>query len=133
MSVLERVRKSQEPSGRPDGVLTSPEASSIREDEPAVIVRLRIVMSRLAEFARNGKDSKYARYTWVMEAMFDEILDEFGDNDEAMLATWFAQFGEIIAWCGSGDESRLPDAVRPYLVQKMQERQQLAITAGPSE
>lgn len=111
------------------------EPSSIpAEDEPAVVARLRVVMARLAEYAKSGPNNKYSRYTWVMESMFDEILDEFGTNDEPVIAAWFEQFGQIIAWCGSGNDDLLPEAVRPYLAAKVRERrEQLAITAGSSD
>jgi hypothetical protein len=132
VSVLERVRRSQQPSDPQDGDLTLQERSSIpAEDEPAVVTRLRVVMGRLAEYAKTGPNNKYARYTWVMESMLDEILDEFGAQDDELIGAWFAQFGQIIAWCGSGDDDLLPDNVRPYLTETLkQKREQLAITAG---
>jgi hypothetical protein len=88
-------------------------------------------MARLADYAKGSGDNKYSRYVWVMESMFDEILDEFGANDDELIAGWFEQFGKIIEWCGSGDDSVLPEAVAPYLRAKVAER--LAITAGSSD
>jgi hypothetical protein len=61
--------------------------------------------------------------------MFDEVMDELAaDTDPAQIANWFEQFGRIVEWCGSGDDSILPDSVKAYLAQSHPEM--LAITAG---
>lgn len=65
-----------------------------------------------------------------MQGVTDEVLDELAENDVETIGQWFEQFGKIIEWCGSGDDSVLPEAVRPYLRQQVEER--LAITAGSS-
>lgn len=99
--------------------------------EPLIVRRLRLVMEQLTQAAQRGNgDSKYARYAWVMQGVMDEVLDELaadgnvGMTDADTLAAWFIQFGKVVEWCGSGDESVLPETIRPYLVQR------LAITSG---
>jgi hypothetical protein len=50
------------------------------------------------------------------------------DTDADQIAGWFEQFGRIVEWCGSGDDSILPPSVRAYLAE--QHPDMLAITAG---
>jgi hypothetical protein len=86
-------------------------------------------MSQLSAYAQSGPANKYSRYAWVMQSMFDEVMDELADDtDHELIASWFEQFGKIVEWCGSGDDSVLPESVRAYLAQKHPEM--LAITAG---
>lgn len=82
-------------------------------------------MRQLSDYAKRGPESKYSRYLWVMQSMFDEVLDELSDGtDDAVIASWFEQFGKIVEWCGSGNDSVLPPNVRGYLTE------QLALTTG---
>ena len=114
-----------------DGDQTSQEQSSIPAvDLPPVLLRVKIVIGRLAAYSQAGGNGKYARFAWVMESMTDEILDELADmdTDQEQMMHWFDELGQVMAWCGHGDDSRLPDSVRPYLQQEV--RQRLAITAG---
>jgi hypothetical protein len=89
-------------------------------------------MTQLSGYAQRGPASKYSRYAWVMQAMMDEVLDELGqDTDAEQIASWFEQFGKIVEWCGSGDDSILPDSVRRYLADSHPEM--LALPAGISD
>lgn len=98
--------------------------------DPPVVARLRVVMHQLATYAQRGPQNKYSRYAWVMQSMFDEVMDELaGDTDDTQIAGWFEQFGKIIEWCGSGDDSILPPGVRSYLTQ--QHPEMLAIESAP--
>jgi hypothetical protein len=48
--------------------------------------------------------------------MMDEVLGEIADNgDVDTMEMWFVQFGKVVEWCGSGDDTILPDGVREYL------------------
>ncbi len=80
-------------------------------------VDLRIVMTQLSQFAGRNQGSKYSRYAWVLQSMMDEILDELADVDSVTMGKWFVDFGKIVEWCGSGDETVLPDSVRAYLAE----------------
>jgi hypothetical protein len=116
------------------------QSSTLVLAEAPVARRLRIVMAQLTKYATRpaepGEDrnkvSKYSRYTWVMSSMFEELLDELAVTDSETLGGWFEQFGKIIEWCGSGDDSVLPVSVRAAFQEQFpQEMQsQLAITAG---
>jgi len=86
-------------------------------------------MRQLSEYAQRGPQNKYSRYAWVMQSMFDEVMDELADDTSAdTIAVWFEQFGKIVEWCGSGDDSLLPPQMRAYLAE--QHPDMLAITAG---
>jgi hypothetical protein len=91
-------------------------------------------MKQLTTYAENspsGRTDKYSRYAWVMQSMFDEVLDELQDTDGDTIGGWFEQFGKIIQWCGSGDDTVLPPGVREYLASAYP-NEMLAITAGKS-
>jgi hypothetical protein len=70
-----------------------------------------------------------------MQSMFEEVLDELSVTDASTLGGWFEQFGKIIEWCGSGDDSILPDAVREALADQYPDvvKQPLAIEAPTVE
>lgn len=86
-------------------------------------------MGQLAAYAQKGPQNKYSRYAWVMQSMFDEVMDELAeDTDPDQIAGWFEQFGRIVEWCGSGDDSILPPSVRQYLTGQM-----LALEAPKTE
>jgi hypothetical protein len=104
-------------------------STQLAEADPPVVRRLRIIMRQMTTFAQNGPANKYSRYAWVMQGMFDEIMDELAsDTDPALIGSWFQQFGQVIEWCGSGDDSVLPESMRGYLAEKHPEM--LAITTG---
>jgi hypothetical protein len=99
---------------------TSSVPSTIREADTPVTRRLRIVVSQLTDFIQIKGDSRYARYGWLLDTLMTEVLDEIADNgkgDEA-IGEYFAQFGRVIEWCGSGDDSVLPESVRSFLIGK---------------
>lgn len=98
-------------------------------------------MHKLGDFVQNGeatseRASKYQRYSWVIGSIMDEILDEMAESDASpeTIGVWFAQMGQVIQWCGSGDNSVLPLSVRKFLLDNEPELAAasgvLAITAG---
>lgn len=88
-------------------------------------------MHQLAAHAQKGPENRYSRYAWVMQSMFDEVMDEMAsDTNPDLIASWFEQFGKVVEWCGSGDDSVLPESVRAYLAESQPDL--LMITAGPS-
>lgn len=115
---------------RTGGQALAEQSSIPTSDEPPVVRRLRVVMGQLHDFTSQGggKADKYARYSWLMKSVMDEMLDELGTTSGEQLAVWFEQFGQVIAWCGSGDDSQLPPQLRQYLSDNHKEL--LAITAG---
>lgn len=117
MSVLDRVHRKE--TADHIGDQTSPEkSSSLTLADPPVIRRLRIVLGQLTQFASQNRGTKYSRFAWVLESMMDEVLGEIADNgDTETMGLWFVQFGKVVEWCGSGDDSLLPDSVRAYLTE----------------
>lgn len=86
-------------------------------------------MHQLSSAATRGPENKFSRYAWVMQGMFDEVMDALADDvDAEQMQAWFEQFGRVVEWCGSGDDSILPDSVRQYLA--TEHPAMLAITAG---
>jgi len=80
----------------------------------------------------SGDDSTIGKYAWLIDTVFDEIMDEAQKremNDEKLQA-YLTQFGQLLAWCGTGDERLLPPELRDYLWEKRPEL--LGIGSGES-
>lgn len=45
----------------------------------------------------------------------DEVSEELADRDEETLQSFMYQIGEVIAWVGHGDMTRLPDNLRQFV------------------
>jgi len=89
----------------------SPETgqSSIQVVKPEVILRLEYVVNTLHQYVADNDDSgTMARFSYVARAMIEEISEELADRDEETLQGFMSQIGEVIAWIGHGDPSRLP-------------------------
>lgn len=56
----------------------------------------------------------YARLGFVMEIVTNELAEELGELDETQTRLFMYQIGEVISWIGHGDNSRLPEGVRPF-------------------
>ena len=85
--------------------------------DPPVIRRLRMVFSQLADFTASAGNERTRKYSWLMQSIMEEVLDELADNqqDETRIALYFAYFGRMVEWCGSGDENILPPELRKWL------------------
>jgi hypothetical protein len=72
-------------------------------------------MSALSSFIQTNQDgSGLGRMAVIMTAFGNELADEMTDLDEMKTRLIMAQTGEVIAWIGHGDNSRLPDIVRDF-------------------
>jgi hypothetical protein len=95
----------------PNGELSTPE-----DERSPVVERLRAVLTVLNRFvAENGKDSGFQNFAVIMEALTDEVIEELNEKDEQTIGFFMSQMGEVIAWIGHGDNSRLPDQLRPFV------------------
>src|SRR5262245_42130035 len=117
MAVLDRMhrrqmeQREQTAEGSPGTGL-----SIIRADRPDVIKRLEVVVSTLHGYVRDNDDSgTMARFSFVAEAMIQEVSEELADRDEETLRAFMEQMGEVIAWIGHGDSERLPETMRAFV------------------
>lgn len=63
----------------------------------------------------NAPSSSMARMAYViLPALADEMTEEMEEMDEPTIRVIMAQIGSIIAWIGHGDNSALPDSLRPF-------------------
>lgn len=77
--------------------------------KPLVIQRLEYVVNTLHEYIEQNDDSgTMARFSYVTRAMIEEVGEELADRDEETLQAFMSQIGEVIAWIGHGDQTRLP-------------------------
>lgn len=51
---------------------------------------------------------------FIMTTFTNELCEEMAEYDEAKIAVFLAQIGDIVAWVGHGDNDRLPEAIRPF-------------------
>jgi hypothetical protein len=88
-----------------------------------------------------------SKITWLLDGVMDEILDELAEQDETRTEIYFAYFGKVVEWVGSGDASVLPPELREWLMSEQnipdalwglaedlrKQSAQKAITAGTDE
>jgi hypothetical protein len=91
-----------------DGQLSIPEGKS------PVVLRLQAVLSTLNKFVQTNGDAQTARFAFIMEAITEEVVEELEEKDDATIGVFMAQMGEVIAWVGHGDNSRLPENLREF-------------------
>jgi hypothetical protein len=65
----------------------------------------------------NDDGSGMARMAFFMSTLTDELADELRELDELQVRAYMFTIGEVISWIGHGDNSRLPDLVRPFAEQ----------------
>jgi hypothetical protein len=87
--------------------------SSIQAVSP-VVTRLQAVMSVLTEFVRSNADPTLSHFVVIIEALEEELIEELEDRDTDTLASFMDKMGEVIAWIGHGDNSRLPEELRVF-------------------
>lgn len=88
--------------------------SSTPEVSSPVLVRLRAVISTLHGFAIQHGTGGLDKFSFLMQSLTDEVIEELEDQDEEVIAAYMERMGEIIAWIGHGDSERLPDMLRPF-------------------
>lgn len=80
-------------------------------------------MQQIVEFS--ARSDKFSRKAWLLEAMADEMFDQLIDKeDTAGLDEFIVGLGRVLEWCGSGNDSVLPDVVRSYLAEHYPEELQ---------
>lgn len=87
--------------------------------KPPVILRLEYVVNTLHNYiAENDDTGTLSRFSFVTRAMIEEIGEELGDRDEATMQAFMEQIGDVIAWIGHGDASKLPVSLREFVEPK---------------
>lgn len=79
-----------------------------------MVQRLEAVMTTLNNYIREGGDSRLASFSFVLDALTDEVIEELATKDAASLAAYMELMGEVVAWIGHGDNQRLPEPVRAF-------------------
>lgn len=119
MGVADRVLRRQRQMDSQQGQATgesqtdSPFTSLVRADRPD-ITRLKSVVHVLENIIRTNGDGMYARLSFFMSTITDELANELEELDELQVRLFLYQIGEVIAWIGHGDNERLPEAVREF-------------------
>jgi hypothetical protein len=116
MTVLDRMHKRQTEVIRKELTAGESEAglSSIPEVKSAVVIRLQAVLKTLNQFVQTNGDAQTARFSFIMEAITEEVVEELEEKDDETIGFFMAQMGEVIAWVGHGDNSRLPANLREF-------------------
>lgn len=89
--------------------------------DPPIILRLRQVFFQMKSYAQLHPDTtsdKLTRGSWILQSIMEEVLDELSEVDELTMALWFAKFGRIVEWIGTGNYDILPDEVREFLAEQ---------------
>jgi len=56
-----------------------------------------------------------ARFSFVAEAMIQEVSDELADRDEETLRGFMERMGDIISWIGHGNNDLLTEDMRGFV------------------
>jgi hypothetical protein len=115
MTVLDRVNRHR--AGQPTRALTAGESPDSGPSSTLVVdsrhsevaTRLHAVMTTMNNFIIQNDDTGLAKFAFLLQALTDEVIEELEERDEATLAGFLAQMGDVIAWIGHGDNSRLPE------------------------
>lgn len=83
-------------------------------------------------------ESPILRHRWILDALIEEVLYRLDNADatEANLTLWVNQFGNILTWCATGDDSVLVPEMRDFLwanypdIMSLGRIERLAIKAG---
>lgn len=82
--------------------------------DPPVIKRLKGTLFTLQSFIQENGTGGIAKLSFLMTTITDELIDELSEYDEATMQIFLAQIGAIIGWIGHGDNSAIPEQLRPF-------------------
>lgn len=105
----------------------SADQSSTQEDSE-IAKRIRLVADELIDYASKKQDNPFSGQMWFIKSIFQIFFEEMTSTDDEKLAMWLKQFGVLLEWCGTGDDSLLPSEVAEYI--RANHPEHLAITAG---
>lgn len=71
-------------------------------------------MYGLSKYIEASDDPRMSRMGFLLTIAGGELADELSDLDEMQTRVFMYKLGEVIAWIGHGDNSRLPDEVREF-------------------
>jgi hypothetical protein len=89
------------------------------EREAPTVKRLKAVMAEMQTFIAKSGNGKQRRMNLIMKHMSRAVIEELEDIPQEHIGFYFAQFGEIVSWIGTGDDSSLPDGIREFLMARM--------------
>lgn len=95
--------------------------------------RMCLVATELIDYVDKKKaDSPFAGHMWFIKSIFEIFFDEMRGQDDEKIGMWIGQFGTLLNWCASGDNSLLPPEILEYIRITHPEEfpEQLAITTG---
>ena len=91
----------------------SPSSTLIRESP--VVRRLKAVLHVFQQFIETNDDGQgIARFSWLINSITEELAEELSDKDEASMAIYMAQIGQVISWIGHGDNEALPEQLQIF-------------------
>jgi predicted house-cleaning noncanonical NTP pyrophosphatase (MazG superfamily) len=72
------------------------------------------VLGTLSNFIASNGDAGFAYFSTIIESLTEEVIEELNEKDDETLASFMDSMGEVIAWIGHGDNSRLPEQLRMF-------------------
>jgi len=71
-------------------------------------------MTTLNGYVIANDDTGLSKFAFLMQALTDEVIEELSGKEDEIIGAYMEQMGQVIAWIGHGDDSRLPDSMRPF-------------------
>lgn len=119
MGVADRVRRHQFGKDR-KGDDSHPDSGEdgktlARVDNPTAQRVKGVLYAMRTVIETNAPSSSMSKMAYIiLPALADEMCAEMEDLDEMTIRVIMAQIGEVIAWIGHGDNSRLPESLQEF-------------------
>lgn len=68
----------------------------------------------LTGYINESDDPSVRRMGFILGMFSSELAEEIAELEEMKVRLFMFQMGEAISWIGHGDNSRLPDVLRPF-------------------
>lgn len=118
MTVADRVRRRRMEAATRELTagesLTESPSSTLAVRRSPVVLRLQAVMGSLNSFVIENGEPGLAKLSFLMSSLTDEVIEELTERDEETIGLFMSHMGEVIAWIGHGDDTRLPEPLRAF-------------------
>lgn len=74
-------------------------------------------MTTLNGYVIANDDTGLSKFAFLMQALTDEVIEELSEKEDEVIGAYMEQMGQVIGWIGHGDDSRLPDSMKPFAAQ----------------
>lgn len=118
MSVADRLTRMElrrTLNGHQEQTEDTPSTILVRRDPP-VAIRLRGLVSQLADFQLGQTNEKFGRMGLMLQVISEELFEEIRDFDEMTFSRYLLVVAKITEWVATGNLDLVPEELRPMLI-----------------